>query len=183
MSLWRESPQFLTDVVVLVCQRALLKEGGGGVYIFIESKAAEGELLNLLPSLSTILDVPYCQKILFRTLGRLAEFLSSLKKLSGACMNLILKWGHIILGSGSGEFLRVRLLLVQWLPTQQEGCSLALMRLATDANNSVLVVVRSAFTFTTSSRTPFLVVAASARASKYSSRSASNPDGTFACGF
>ena len=68
------------------------------------------------------------------------------------------------------------LLLVHRLPTQQESCSLTLIRLATDADNSVFVVVRDAFAFTNSSNTPFSMVAAAPRVSNHSSRLAANLD-------
>ena len=55
------------------------------------------------------------------------------------------------------------------------------MRLATEVDNSALVVVRAALAFTNSSSTPFLVVAAAASESKYSSRSAADLVGLFAC--
>ena len=51
---------------------------------------------------------------------------------------------------------------------------LALMRLAKEANNSELVVVRDALALTNSSSTVFSVVAAATRASKSSSRSIAN---------
>ena len=135
----------------------------------------------MLTLLSTILDVPHRHKQLFHPLGRLVYFLSSSKQLSGACMTLILQWGQRVLGRGEGESLWVRLLLLQNFPTQLDRFLLSLIRLVTGANNSVLVVVSAALSFTNSSRTPFLVVASATRASKYSSRSDADLVRPFAC--
>ena len=51
---------------------------------------------------------------------------------------------------------------------------MALVRAATEADNSALVVVRASLALTNYSNNPFSVVAAAARASKYSSRSSAN---------
>ena len=96
-------------------------------------------------------------------------------------MTLILQWGQRVLGRGEGESLWVRLLLLQNFPTRLDSFLLSLIRLVTGANNSALVVVSAALSFTNSSRTPFLVVASATRASKYSSRSDADLVRPFAC--
>ena len=96
-------------------------------------------------------------------------------------MTSILQWGHTVLGCGAGESLQVQLLLLQRLPTQRESCSLVLTRLATEANSLALVVAREELAFTNSSSTPLLLVEYAVRASKYSSRSAVDLVGMFAC--
>ena len=103
------------------------------------------------------------------------------KKISGACMTLIFQWGHRVLGHGVGYSSRVELLLLRRLPTRCESFLLALIRIATEADNLALVVVRSSLSFTHSSSTPFLVVDAAARVSKYLFRSATTLVGPFSC--
>ena len=97
-------------------------------------------------------------------------------------MTSILQWGHIVLGQGGvSSRLRVFLFWLPWrLPTQRESCSLALMRLVTEAENLSLVVVRDALDFTNYHRKIFSMVAAAARASKYLLRSVSDLFWTFA---
>ena len=53
------------------------------------------------------------------------------------------------------------------------------MRMATEADNSALVMVRAALSLTNYSSTVFSVVAATERASKYSLRSVANLVGPF----
>ena len=96
-------------------------------------------------------------------------------------MTSILQCWQRVLVHGKLESSRLQLLLLRRLQNRQESCSLALMKLATEANNSVLVVVRAALAFTSSSSTPLPVVEAAARASKYPSRSAADLVGPFAC--